>query len=205
MAVSETPTTRKDWSLPENAFVFACFNASYKINEAVFSSWLRILKAVPNSVLWLVQENELVIEKLKATAEKSGISTERIIFSDKVKLPIHLERSRLADLFLDTFCFNAGAVAVGALQIGLPILTLAGQTYASRIGGSLLHSVGLSELVTDSVEAYEQKAIELANQPEKLKGLKEKLLQQNSSLFDGSGKVKELEGLFEEMMEEKTK
>lgn len=200
MKVSTQATNRDDWGLPENAFVFCSFNASYKIDPTCFNIWMEILKKVPNSVLWLAQSYELVRENLKQAAEAQGVASNRLVFCDKIPLEEHLERTKLADLFLDTFNFNGGAVTVGTLQVGLPILTLAGNTYASRIGGSILSKVGLEELVTHNKDAFIAKAIELANHPTKLRALASQI--DDTQFFDTATFVRELEQAFEYMWEQ---
>ena len=173
---SEEPFSRKNFGLPEYAFIFACFNASYKITPATFSGWMRILGAVDNSVLWLSGMNQTAIHNLKNKANECGINNDRIIFASIVPSPSdHLNRIKLADLFLDTFPYNAHTTCNDALRVGLPVLTLMGKSFASRVAGSLLNVVGLPELITTTQEKYESLAIELATNPAQLEKIKTKL------------------------------
>ncbi|MGB0523282.1 MAG: tetratricopeptide repeat protein [Flammeovirgaceae bacterium] len=203
MKISEKQTQRADWHLPEDAFVFCCFNASYKFDPTSFDAWMEILRQVPNSVFWTAQPNSSVQENLLKEVTKRGISTDRIIYCDKVPLDAHLERTRHADLFLDTFNFNGGAVTVGTLQAGLPILTLSKNTYASRIGGSILSKIGLDELITHSVADYITKAVNLSQNPSRLQQLKQQLDHglKASKLFDTAHFVETLEARYEQMWE----
>jgi protein O-GlcNAc transferase len=174
---SEEQFSRKNFELPENSFIFACFNASYKITPATFSVWMRILGAVDNSVLWLSGMDQTAINNLKNKANECGINIDRIIFASRVpSLSDHLNRIKLADLFLDTFPYNAHTTSNDALRVGLPILTLIGKSFASRVAGSLLNAVGLPELITITQEKYESLAIELATNPEQLEKIKTKLV-----------------------------
>jgi predicted O-linked N-acetylglucosamine transferase (SPINDLY family) len=169
--------SRADFGLPQNSFVFACFNGAYKITPTTFAGWMRILNVVPNSILWLFSTNETAMENLKTEANKHGINGDRIIFAPRMPLvKDHLNRIRLADLFLDTFPYNAHTTANDALRVGLPVLTLMGESFPSRVAASLLNVVGLSELITTKQETYESLAIELATNPNRLRDIKIKLL-----------------------------
>jgi predicted O-linked N-acetylglucosamine transferase (SPINDLY family) len=171
----EITLTRKDVGLPEEGFVFCCFNNTYKFTPTIFDSWARILKQVDNSVLIVYVKNELSIINLTKEIAQRGVAAERLIFGDTVKRPEYLARYRTADLFLDTHPYNAGTTASDALKMGLPMLTMIGQSYQARMGASILTSINLPELITNSPEEYEALAIELATNPEKLKAIKEKL------------------------------
>jgi predicted O-linked N-acetylglucosamine transferase (SPINDLY family) len=174
--ISDCNFSRSDLGLPENAFVFCCFNNNYKIQTANFASWMRILDKVPDSVLWLLSDHHDTRENLKREACSHGISEDRLIFCQRTPLlSDHLARYRFADLFLDTLPFNAITTASDSLWAGLPVLTCIGQSFVSRVAASLLYAVGLPELVTDSVEAYEALAIDFALQPLKLEHIKNKL------------------------------
>ena len=164
--------TRAACSLPEDAFVFCSFNNNYKFTEAVFASWMRILRRVPGSVLWLVSDHEEVRINLRAEAARQDIDPARLYFAERAAPPEYLARYQLADLFLDTFPFNAGTTGSDALWAGLPLLTYAGRTFASRMAGSLLHAVGLPELVTHSLQDYEDKAVSLASAPARVEEMK---------------------------------
>jgi predicted O-linked N-acetylglucosamine transferase (SPINDLY family) len=140
-AISDKQFTRQDLGLPENEFVFCCFNNNYKILPATFASWMRILRGVDGSVLWLFQDNPWVVDNLKIESEKQGVAPNRLVFAERLPLPEHLARHRQADLFLDTLPYNAHTTASDALWTGLPVLTLMGQSFASRVAASLLNSI----------------------------------------------------------------
>jgi predicted O-linked N-acetylglucosamine transferase (SPINDLY family) len=178
--------TRTDMGLKETGFVFCSFNGSYKVTPVFFEIWMRLLKAVPDSTLWLLADNDLVEEHLKAEALKRQVDPERLVFAKKVFYQEYLARYPVADLFLDTLPFNAGTTASDALWVGLPVLTCSGEAFASRMAGSLLHALDLPELVTDSLDAYEAMAVKLATQPDLLAALRAKLSRnrQSQSLFD---------------------
>ena len=182
---ANTPS-RADFGLPERGFVFCCFNNSYKLTPNVFDIWMRLLDSVPDSVLWLVEDNDSMVSNLRREAESRGVSAARLVFAQRVKYPDYLASFRLADLFLDTLPYNAGATASDALWAGLPILTCAGSTFGGRMAGSLLHAVGLPELVTDSLEEYEALALKLTREPERMAFLREKLARnrETTPLFD---------------------
>ena len=173
--ISDKQITRQELGLPENGFVFCCFNNNYKILPATFASWMRILRAVEGSVLWLFQDNFWAVQNLKKEAEKHGISADRLVFAERLPLPEHLARHRQADLFLDTLPYNAHTTTSDALWGGLPVLTLMGESFASRVAASLLNAIGLPELITTSQAEYEALAIELAMNPKKLADIKLKL------------------------------
>ncbi|HNV88377.1 MAG TPA: tetratricopeptide repeat protein [Methylotenera sp.] len=188
-------TTKTEHNLPENAFVFCCFNQTFKITAEVFAVWLRLLQQVPNSVLWLLECNPWAKTNLWKEAEKVGIDKNRLIFAPRVAIAEHLVRHVHADLFLDTLPYNAHTTASDALFMRLPLLTCAGETFASRVAASLLRSVNLPELVTNSLLAYEQKALDFAQYPEKLAQLKQKLCSEleKSALFNPALFARELE------------
>jgi predicted O-linked N-acetylglucosamine transferase (SPINDLY family) len=166
---------RRTHGLPESAFVFCCFNSSYKIEPRGFGAWMRILTAVPEGALWLYSAGPEFEANLRREAAAHGVDAGRLVFAPFVPRPEHLRRHRAADLFLDTLVYNAAATASLALQAGLPVLTCLGDTFASRVGASLLNAVGLPELVAPNLAEYEQKAIELARQPELLFRVRERL------------------------------
>ena len=169
-------TSRKDFDLPEKAFVFCCFNNSFKIGPEEFDVWMRILKQCNDSVLWLASSNEAVVSNLKKEAKNRGVCSDRIIFASKLKHNRdHLARHKHADLFLDTFNYNAHTTAADALMTGLPIVTKQGDQFAARVASSLLKALGLDELVTHTREEYEGLIIQLATEPTKLNELKAKL------------------------------
>ena len=195
--VGQMPT-RADNGLPEKAFVFCSFNNNYKFTPELFAVWMRILKRVPGSVFWLLADNEWAKENLIKTAKKLGIKKERLIFAPRVAPADYLARYQLADLFLDTFPFNGGTTANDALFMGLPLLTLSGRTFASRMAGSLLTNLGLSALITTNVKEYEDKAVRFARKPAELKELKVRLIESKSSspVFDIVQLAKEMESQY---------
>ena len=183
--------------LPESAFVFCCFNASYKILPEVFAVWMRLLSRVAGSVLWLLDTHAAATANLRRAASLRGVAPERLIFAPRVALPQHLGRHALADLFLDTFPCNAHATANDALFAGLPLVTCSGETFASRVSGSQLCAVGLGDLVTASLEEYEALALDLALRPGRLAGYREALRGQRDAapLFDSARYARALEAL----------
>jgi len=203
MEVSQKPITRAEFNLPENAFVFCSFNRPAKISPQVFQVWMEILQAVPNSVLWLyTDDSALTQQNLQQTAAKFGIDTARLIFANKRLQPEYLARYQLADLFLDTFNYNAGATAVGAISMGLPLLTKIGNTYASRIGASICAAVGLEAMICQTVEEYRAKAINFGNHPDTLPQLKPK---EELSLFNLPQFVANLEVAYQQMWQKSQK
>jgi protein O-GlcNAc transferase len=184
--VASARTSRRDCGLPESRLVFCSFNNSYKISPAFFDIWMRLVRAVPGSVLWLLEANELVKANLCSEAEKRGVGAERLIFAPRVGPAEHLGRHRHADLFLDTLPCNAHTTASDALWAGLPVLTCCGDTFAGRVAASLLTAVGMRELIAPSVEEYERMALALACDQPRLIALRQKLADHRdaSSLFD---------------------
>jgi protein O-GlcNAc transferase len=181
--ISDRPWTRADAGLPESGFVFCCMNNVYKISPRAFDIWMRLLHQVAGSVLWASKTSQGAAENLKKEAARRGIDPGRIIFAEKVPdLADHLARLRLADLFLDTFNFNAHTTASDALWAGLPVVTKVGTGFAARVAASLLSAAGLPELITHSPEAYEALALDLARHPEKMSALKAKLLRQRDTV-----------------------
>jgi protein O-GlcNAc transferase len=195
--------TRQELGLPEKGFVFCCFNSNYKILPATFDGWARILKAVEGSVLFLYAENQWAETNFKKEAEARGIDSAKIVFAKGMSTEEYLARYRVCDLFLDTFPYNAGATASDALWSGVPVLTLMGQSFASRVAASLLNAIGLPELITNSPTEYEALAIELAMNPQRLAGIKSKLIdgRLTTPLFDTPLFVKNLESTYMRMYE----
>ncbi|PUE50445.1 hypothetical protein B9Z47_01385 [Limnohabitans sp. 2KL-1] len=190
-----TPPTRAECGLPEQGFVFCAFNNNYKFTPEVWARWMRILQRSPGSVLWVLQDNPQARENLTAQAQSQGIGAERLVFAGRIAPEQYLARYHCADLFLDTSPYGAGTTASDALWAGLPVLTHPGPSMVSRMAGSLLHAVGLPELVTDSEEAYEDLAVQLATQPGQLQALKTRLKSQRETcaLFDTPRFVRHLE------------
>jgi protein O-GlcNAc transferase len=199
--VAGTGTSRQDWGLPAEGLVLCSFNNSYKITPVFFDIWMRLLRSVPGSVLWLLETNELVKGNLRSEAERGGIDASRLIFAPIVPSAEHLGRHRHADLFLDTLPCNAHTTASDALWAGLPVLTCSGDTFAGRVAGSLLTAIGMPELVTGSLEEYEQAALALARDPQRLI-LQRQRLEKNrgtSSLFDLPGYARNMEAAYARM------
>ena len=191
--------TRESCNLPDDAFVFCSFNNNYKITEDMFACWMRILKRVPESVLWLLADNEWAHDNMVKSALSHGIEKQRLIFASRVTPADYLARYRVADVFLDCTPFNGGTTANDALFMGLPILTLSGKTFASRMAGSLLHSLGLDELITYTFEDYEEKAVELAEDRAHVSNLRLSIEARHSTchLFDMPKQVRDIENLLE--------
>jgi predicted O-linked N-acetylglucosamine transferase (SPINDLY family) len=186
--------SRRELGLPEQGFVYSCFNNSFKILPTLFLSWMRILAQVDDSVLWLLLDNHQAATNLKKEAEKHGIDSRRIIFSDRVPHADHLARQCVANLFLDTFPYNAHTTASDALWSGLPVLTRAGQTFSSRVAASLLNAVDLSELITSTEFEYEAIAIDLAKNSDKYLKLRAKTeILKNKPLFNSVNYTKNIE------------
>jgi predicted O-linked N-acetylglucosamine transferase (SPINDLY family) len=189
---------RSEYGLPDGAFVFCSFNKNTKFNPGIFSAWMRILQRTPNSVLWLLAADERTRENLSKHAERHGITSERLVFAPRVPLGDYLAQYAAADLFLDISPFNGGTTVADALWMALPVLTLSGRSFASRMGGSLLHAIGLPELITTDLDAYESLAVELGNEPDKLQALKAQLIKNKSTcpLFDSAQFTRHLEDIF---------
>jgi predicted O-linked N-acetylglucosamine transferase (SPINDLY family) len=178
--------TRRECGLPEAGFVYACFNNAYKILPDMFALWMRLLQAVPGSVLWLLQANAAVQANLRGEAARLGVDPERLVFAPHVPVAAHVARNAAADLLLDTYPYGAHTTANDALLAGLPVLTLVGEALTSRIAGSQLNAVGLPELVTTSSAAYETLAVDLARDPAALSALRMRLAanRHTQPLFD---------------------
>lgn len=193
--------TRIEYGLPAHGFVFCSFNQTFKILPEVFDCWMRLLKQVPNSVLWLLECNQWAKANLIREAEARSIDKARLIFAPRVQMAEHMARQACADLFLDTQPYNAHTTTSDALWMGLPVLTCAGNTFASRVAASLLKAANLEELITYSLEDYENKALALASKPDEQKRIKSKLTKLNAEvpLFNTLQFAKDLESLFQEM------
>jgi predicted O-linked N-acetylglucosamine transferase (SPINDLY family) len=195
--------TKEDFDLPADQFVFCSFNNNYKINPTMFDSWSRILTRVPHSVLWLLGGNPTTQHNLLKEAKTRGIDPSRLIFASRVSYDKYLARFRVADLFLDTLPFNAGTTASDCLWAGLPVLTTLGDAFAGRMAGSLLMAMRLPELVANTLEEYENKAVELAQDPARIKALKETIENNRftTPLFDSKSFTKDLELGYQKMMD----
>jgi len=190
---------KTDHALPPDSFVFCCFNQTFKLSADMFAVWMRLLKQVPNSVLWLLESNQWAKTNLQQEAALAGIDKSRLIFAPRTPSETHLERQRHADLFLDTAPYNAHTTASDAVAAGLPIITYLGNTFSSRVAASLLHHIGLPELVCDSISAYEQKALTLAQNTDELNRIKTALshLEETSDLFHSARFAQSLEAQYQ--------
>jgi protein O-GlcNAc transferase len=199
--IGATPS-RAETGLPEG-FVFCSFNNTYKFTPEIFDIWMRLLLGVEGSVLWLFAENEAARRNLRSEAEARGVTGERLCFADRVERERHLARMRLADLFLDTLPCNAHTTASDALWMGLPIVTCMGRSFAARVAGSMLHAIGLEELITVDLAQYEAVALDLARSPQRLAALRDKLAGNRATtpLFDTPRLCRNIESAYATMWE----
>ena len=199
--ISAREFTRVSEGLPVTGFVFCCFNANYKIQPDTFGQWMLILRAVEGSVLWLIEDNPEAVGNLRNEAARQGMDAARLVFAGRLAQPEHLARQRLADLVLDTLPCNAHTTTGDALWAGLPVLTCLGEAFAGRVAASLLHAVGLPELVVETPEKYEALAIQLANDPVRLGEIRARLARNRlaASLFDTRRFARTIETAYTEM------
>ena len=202
VAVAAAPS-RERLGLPADGFVFACFNMSRKIDPRTFALWLRILARAPGAVLWLLTDDGGALANLRAEAKRRGISPTRLVTAARVDAAAHLARCQAADLFLDTLVCNAHTTASDALWAGLPVLTHPGRSFAARVGASIAGAARLGDLVCDSVDAYEDRAVALAADPGAMAALRSRLIAGRSAcaLFDTARFVRGLEAAFAETAE----
>lgn len=200
--ISNKKFKRGDFDLPKDSFVFASFNRQLKIDKTVFNTWIRILKQVPNSILWLYIDNNLAKKNLKSFFKNSGLPLSRLIFATKLPFDQHLARLKLADLSLDTFSYSGGATTAYSLLAGLPVITLYGRNYISRMSSSILINAGLPELTTKDIKEYQDLAVSLATNQKKLLNIKRKLNQNNllSGLFNSKQFVRDLEENYRQIL-----
>jgi predicted O-linked N-acetylglucosamine transferase (SPINDLY family) len=196
--ISQWPHTRAEAGLPDDAFVFCCLNNAYKIVPAVFDVWMRLLQRVPGSVLLLLGDKPYQQANLRHEAQQRGVAAERILFAAHWSNEEHLRRLQLCDLFLDTWPYNAHTTGSDALWAGLPVLTLTGRSFPSRVGASLLRAVGMPELITDDLAHYEALALRLALEPGLLSDVRARLAAQRRSaaLYDAPRYTHHLETAF---------
>jgi predicted O-linked N-acetylglucosamine transferase (SPINDLY family) len=197
--IADKSFARAEQGLPEQGFVLCTFNNLFKIRPEIFEIWMRILRAVDGSVLWMPELVRSAMHNLRREAEARGVSGDRICFAPFVPSPEeHLARLKLADLFLDTLPYNAHATTCDALWAGVPVLTRVGNSFAGRVGASVLSAVGLSELITHSVEEYETLAVKLARDTAALKALRDKLARNRlkQPLFDTARFTRNLESAY---------
>ena len=196
--------SRTDEGLPEDAFIFCCLNGMQKITPEVFQAWMAILKGTENSILWLLGNTDDTKTRMKKLTEEAGVSPDRIVYAAKKPNPQHLARYPLADLFLDTFPYGAHTTAADAMWMGVPLLTLSGRGFASRVCGSLVRAAGIPEMICPTLEIYTQRAIDFASDREGLKAIRQRLEagRDNCLLFDTPTLTRHLEGLYRKMWEE---
>jgi predicted O-linked N-acetylglucosamine transferase (SPINDLY family) len=197
--------TRSQFGLPEEAFVFASFNNNFKIHPNIYKIWMSILKAVPSAVLWLYISNDEAKKNILETTQNLGVAPSRIVFAQKVPLALHTVRQTLANLFLDTFPYNGGATSTSAIRAGLPVLTLCGRSFSSRMGASLLTALGVEELITHSMIDYERKAIQFATDKKAYASIRHRVSQalQTTQLYNTHEFVKNLEQGYRMVLQKK--
>jgi len=183
--ISSTIIKKEALGLPEDKFIFCCFNSHQKINPIIFDAWIYILNNTENSVLWLLKDNKFSQDNLKSLIKKNGIDPNRLIFAEHLKIEDHLQRIKFADLFLDTFPYNAHTTCSDALRVGIPVLTLKGNSFASRVAASLLSAISLNELIVTNIEDYKNLAIKIYNEKNYLDEIKKKIAinKKESNLF----------------------
>jgi predicted O-linked N-acetylglucosamine transferase (SPINDLY family) len=201
--ISEKTFTRTECGLPQQGFVFCCFNNSYKIMPSTFDIWMRLLARVDGSVLWLFQDNETASNNLRRAAAARGVNPDRLIFATRLPMSEHLARHRVADLFLDTLPYNAHTTASDALWAGLPVLTRVGETFAGRVAASLLKAIGLPDLIAQTADEYERQAFGLATQPDRLADIRARLEanRRTTPLFDTRQFTRHIERAYEIVQE----
>jgi protein O-GlcNAc transferase len=199
--ISKKPRIRSEFGLPENDFVFCSFNLPYKIEPVLFDIWMKILNQVPDSVLWLLEKDDLFARNLKQEAKSRKIDSDRIVFAKKLPIDEHLARMQLADLVLDTRIYNGHTTTSDALWAGVPVVTLRGSHFASRVSASLLRAIGLPELISDTPRDYQALAVRLATRRDEYQVMRQKLNRNRFSqpLFDTTRFVRNLESAFSEM------
>ena len=200
--LSKKKFQRQDFNLPKNDFVFGCFNNNYKITPIIFSCWMKILRKSENSVLWLFLENNMGKKNLEKEAIKNGVDPKRIIFTGRIAGEDHLTRMAFIDLFLDTYPYNAHTTASEAIRMGVPVLTIMGQSFASRVASSLLKNVGLEELIVNNIDDYVKIALKIAGDRKKLQDLKNHLNKPDNTkkLFDSKNFTKDLEEIYKNVI-----
>ncbi len=200
-SIAEGPMSRSDVGLPEDAVVLASFNNTYKLEPVMFAAWMELLRELPNAVLWLLPNNPLAIENLRREALDAGVEPDRPVFADMLPKAEHLKRAGLADLALDTRIYNGHTTTSDMLWAGVPVVTLRGAHFASRVSASLLTAFGLGELITETIDDYKVLAGELARSPDRLSDLRTRVARPRveSPLFDTGCFARDLETAFAEM------
>jgi len=199
--ISEKEFKRKDFGLPENAFIYCSFNSNYKITPDIFNCWLEILKNTKNSVLWILNDNEKVKENLSKFTKKVGFEKGRIIFTKLMPVNEHLKRISLADLFLDTYPYGAHTTASDAIRMGVPVITIEGESFSSRVASSILSQVNLNDLVTKNMDQYKDLAINIGNSNSNHNMIKKRLINsiKTTPLFDSYKFTKNLENIYNKL------
>jgi protein O-GlcNAc transferase len=198
----DEPRPRAAYGLPEQGFVYCCFNNGYKLTPDVFAIWMRLLRRVEGGVLWLLGDNTTFVRNLRRRAQESGVAPERLVFAERADLREYLSRQRCADLALDTFHYNGHTTTSDTLWAGLPVVTRKGTTFAGRVAASLLQAIGLPDLIANTTEEYEELAFRLATERELLDSIKQRLVRNRatSSLFDTAAFTKHLEAAYRTMV-----
>jgi predicted O-linked N-acetylglucosamine transferase (SPINDLY family) len=193
--ISDKTFTHEELGLPNDSFIFCCFNSPHKITPEIFKTWVKIISKVKNSVLWLYVLNEQTIKNLKKEMTKNFLSEDRIVFAKKIDVELHLARLKFADLCLDTLPYNGHTTTSDALWAGVPVLTCIGKTFAGKVSASLLTASNMNELITKNLKEYEDLAVDFATNAKKLNDIKNKLKNNNktSKLFNSEIFTKNLE------------
>ena len=200
--ISNKILKKSDFNLPNNKVIYCNFNTSYKITPEIFKTWMEILKEVTNSIFWIYSNNKSTEKNLKKEVIANNIDPSRIIFARRVDIREHLNRIKLADIFLDTYPYGAHTSCSDALRMGLPLITIKGESFASRVSSSLLNRVNLDELAVPDYEAYKNLAIKIGKNKEYLIKIKKKLFEslKKSSLFNNKEFTKDLESTYTELL-----
>jgi predicted O-linked N-acetylglucosamine transferase (SPINDLY family) len=197
--------TKEIFLLNENKLIFGCFNNPSKINQNIFNVWMKILKKIPNSILWLIEHNQEFKNNLLTSASKKNIDPSRLVFRKKLPIEEHLKTYKLMDIFLDTFPYNGHTTVCESLYEGTPVITLTGKSFASRVGASILYNLNMKEMITHNLLEYEEKIIEIASRPNLLKNIKINLKNNidKGHIFNPKIYVKNLEKVYYKLMQRK--
>jgi len=199
---SQSTYTRQDMGLPEEGFVYCCFNNNHKILPEMFKIWMGLLNKTPGSVLWLLEDNPVASRNLRLEAERQGVQGDRLVFAKRTRIDDHLSRHVLADLFLDTLPYNAHTTASDALWCEVPVLTILGNAFAGRVAASLLTALNLEELICETIAEYEEKALDFALNPQKLADIRRKIAENKTTgaLFNAELFTRKIEDLYTMMI-----
>jgi len=193
--------SKSDFGIDNEKFIFCCFNNNFKFNEELFSIWLDIIKNTDNTILWILEDNDWSKKNLINFANQHGVSNDRLVFAGRIDPRDYLARFQVADIFLDTYPYNAGTTANDLLWAGLPLLTLSGSTYVSRMAGSLSRCMELDEQICSTLDEYRNKAIEFVRNPEKLAQLRRRVRENHANLFNIKRIVSEFETAIHSLIE----